>query len=628
MASASPPGEGLPSKKPKIQSLDIWNKTVIITTAKVDQGDVYSYLKKRVRDKDFAEGSIFKIYAGAHGYSNGRLGDRKSDHNQLELDIESQIQSALEDASVCDEKTHEEIEKLHGQLAETNRERILEIIESKLLVWHIRQAVLKLKTKESPESAIIKQMKYRLHNPDEVGKESKDEGLEYYHEDMLEEVFENMIYSPKPYVIFLAFCLSEVNELTKYMRELGVISACTMKNDIGEITSGRWFLLNEDQAEVMKQVQDYHKYKEVEKGKHVLLCGGPGTGKTILLAELFKMRVEHCKRMMKKGDRPLKIIIVVMCSQQSDPLFEKTKNEYFANLKEGTDEQGNEVEFLVNVEWWNVRLEWRFSDPLEGCALERSGPGMLRHVARKVSCPDMWSKTLIFIDEFRLVIDSDKIQNLRSVFDDVVNDVDFFVATSPWVGDTGNLKFNLALPEQTTVLAKQLYHKHRNGMKIQHLLQHIGENFSNAVLDDQHDVIAKTIPDSEITLWISLDSYFPFPLVLSLIENKFIRCDQKVTLVSTTSNFMMTAHQWCEKDEKRTFVNPYISSTISKGDSFAFNLSGCEDDVMIFLNCPPLSAQELFSRARQRLIIVTTPDGEGGSLDRKWERLFESSGLT
>ena len=112
------------------------------------------------------------------------------------------------------------------------------MIESKLLIWHIRKAVSDLRTEEI---TVIKEMKYRLLNPDEIGKDDKDEELECYHGDMLEEVFDNMIYSPKPYVIFLAFCTSEINELTQYMRELGVIAACTMKNDIGEITKGRWF---------------------------------------------------------------------------------------------------------------------------------------------------------------------------------------------------------------------------------------------------------------------------------------------------------------------------------------------------------------------------------------------------
>ena len=106
-----------PTKQPKIQSLDVGNNTFIITTSKVQQGDVYSFLKNKVRKKEFAKGSIFLIYAGAHGYSDGRLGDGKKGSDHLLKDIEGQISGFREDV----EETMEdqlELLKLHRDCKE------------------------------------------------------------------------------------------------------------------------------------------------------------------------------------------------------------------------------------------------------------------------------------------------------------------------------------------------------------------------------------------------------------------------------------------------------------------------------------------------------------------------------
>ena len=112
----------------KIQSLNVRNKTFIVTTARVDQNDIYSYIKKRVKGKEFAKGSIFKIYSGAHGYHDGRLGDRASDTWQFELDTESQIKMHEEDVidvlqvkELGDEELHDEVREAREATAEIIR---------------------------------------------------------------------------------------------------------------------------------------------------------------------------------------------------------------------------------------------------------------------------------------------------------------------------------------------------------------------------------------------------------------------------------------------------------------------------------------------------------------------------
>ena len=120
----------MPPKQPKIQSIDVWNSTFIVTTCKIDQSDIYKYLKNRISEEEFTERSIIKIYAGAHGYSDGRLGDRRKDLDQLKSDIAGQIigyQDDVEDARIDMLETMGIHEKLRGRRQALVR-KILEFV--------------------------------------------------------------------------------------------------------------------------------------------------------------------------------------------------------------------------------------------------------------------------------------------------------------------------------------------------------------------------------------------------------------------------------------------------------------------------------------------------------------------
>ena len=45
------------------------------------------------------------------------------------------------------------------------------------------------------------------------------------------------------------------------MCELGIISACFMKQERGEITKGRWFKLDEGQEDLLRKARNWHKYR-------------------------------------------------------------------------------------------------------------------------------------------------------------------------------------------------------------------------------------------------------------------------------------------------------------------------------------------------------------------------------
>ena len=244
----------------KIQSLDVRNKTFIITNAKFDQNDVYTYLKRRILKKEFAKGSIFKTYAGAHGYLDGRLGDKESDTIQLKSDINSQIRCDVEDAIEDNLLQDETREELHERLRECTGETIMGNIESKDLYGQIRSAIKELR-QDKDVVEIIEEMEYNLYNPELIGKDRRDEDLQTNHEHLFDDLFKSMTSRNEPYVIFLAFCLSDRNELTNYMGEIGIISACSMKNERGEITRERWFKLDEGQEDTLRKIRNWHKYR-------------------------------------------------------------------------------------------------------------------------------------------------------------------------------------------------------------------------------------------------------------------------------------------------------------------------------------------------------------------------------
>ena len=224
----------------KIQSLNVRNKTFIIITGRVDQNDVMRYIKNKIKNRKFFKRSVFKIYAGAHGYKDGRLGDKESETKQLETDINAQIRGDVEDAREDGLSEPENMQNLLDRFQNASGDQIMEKIASQDLWDQMRSAILQFREDQELE-AIIDEMEYNLSNPEKVGKGKKDEDLKVNHRDILDDLFNSMTERNKPYVIFLAFCFSDRNELTYYMAEHGIIAASAMKHERGEITRGRWF---------------------------------------------------------------------------------------------------------------------------------------------------------------------------------------------------------------------------------------------------------------------------------------------------------------------------------------------------------------------------------------------------
>ena len=81
---------------------------------------------------------------------------------------------------------------------------------------------------------------------------------------------------------------------------------------------------------------------------------------------------------------------------------------------------------------------------------------------------------MLFLDEIRLKVTDGK-QDFTTLTAELEN-VDLFMAVSPWSSDGTRGKHEFVPPESPRILARQLYGRHRNSAQIQHLNMHrIGE---------------------------------------------------------------------------------------------------------------------------------------------------------
>ena len=178
----------------------------IVTKNFVDPDQVAVYLQDAVLKKIFRKSATIKIYTGAHGLPDGELGE-------------------------TDEKT----------LA---------------MQQNIRSFISGLQN-DTETATVIKEMNYNIPPLVLVGRSRGIKSLRYDHEYLLKGELKTLIRnasSPdfaEPIVFFLAFCWSDKNELTNFMRELGIISVATMMDDSGNITKGKSFLLDKHQLSLI-----------------------------------------------------------------------------------------------------------------------------------------------------------------------------------------------------------------------------------------------------------------------------------------------------------------------------------------------------------------------------------------
>ena len=100
-----------------------------------------------------------------------------------------------------------------------------------------------------------------------------------------------------------------------------------------------------------------------------------------------------------------------------------------------------------------------------------------------------------------------------------------------------------------------------------------------------------------------MDGAVPLSFVFSLIDYNYIKEEkgQSVSVVAKWGENERIAKRWCDKNERRKLIKCAAS--------YSYEIAGYEDDVMVYIDCKSDDQQELLSRARECLIIITTEEG-------------------
>ena len=71
------------------------------------------------------------------------------------------------------------------------------------------------------------------------------------HINQLNDVLEKFRDKNNPVVLILAYCFSSTNEFKTFMYKHGIMAFSNIKNERGDITKGKMFLLDEEQKQKM-----------------------------------------------------------------------------------------------------------------------------------------------------------------------------------------------------------------------------------------------------------------------------------------------------------------------------------------------------------------------------------------
>ena len=150
-------------------------------------------------------------------------------------------------------------------------------------------------------------------------------------EKLNEETFVEAVIKHKPTIISLAFCFTNVSELNNVLRAAGIYTLLILTKDRAEITEDRCVVLDKTQQDIIQTVAK--KYP-----KNIFLWGSSGTGKTILLTEILKMKMGQ----YSKNGQKLNIFVTSYMAIPESQLIKDLKEKYFNNHP-----SVNEIQFIA-----------------------------------------------------------------------------------------------------------------------------------------------------------------------------------------------------------------------------------------------------------------------------------------
>ena len=136
-----------------------------------------------------------------------------------------------------------------------------------------------------------------------------------------ENKFVEAVRKYNPTLISLAFCYTNSSILNDILRASGIYTFMILSKDRADITEDRCIVLDSTQKEIIKKVVK-------NPSQNIFLWGSSGTGKTIILTEILKMKISHYKKMGLK----LNVYVTSYMATPESQLIDDFKMKYLAHL--------------------------------------------------------------------------------------------------------------------------------------------------------------------------------------------------------------------------------------------------------------------------------------------------------
>ena len=136
-----------------------------------------------------------------------------------------------------------------------------------------------------------------------------------------ETTFLKAVRDHNPTIISLAFCYTNVSLINDILRSSGIYTLMILSKDKADITENKCVGLDATQKQIIKKVSK-------NQPRNIFLWGSSGTGKTIMLTEILKMKISHYKRQRLK----MKIFITSYMANSESQLIQDFKEKYLAYL--------------------------------------------------------------------------------------------------------------------------------------------------------------------------------------------------------------------------------------------------------------------------------------------------------
>ena len=136
-----------------------------------------------------------------------------------------------------------------------------------------------------------------------------------------ENKFVEVVKMHNPTMITLAFCYTNASILNDILRSSGIYTFMILSKDRADITENRCFSLDSTQEQIIKKVTN-------NPSQNIFLWGSSGTGKTILLTEILKIKLSYYKMKMVQ----LNVFVTSYMATSDSQLIHDFKEKYLAFL--------------------------------------------------------------------------------------------------------------------------------------------------------------------------------------------------------------------------------------------------------------------------------------------------------